>query len=355
MRTTPLYEEHLASGARMVDFHGWALPIQYTGILHEHRHTRTDVSLFDCSHMAEFRIRGEEAINRYDRLVISDISRLRVGRGRYGVLLNERGGIVDDIITIRLAEDELLVVSNAASVDAVSDKIARDNPGAENISPVTAKIDVQGPGSRDVLIEAGLRAVAALGYFDATRTTWRGIEIIVTRMGYTGELGFELYVPADIAVSVWRALSAAGGVAPAGLGARDTLRLEMGYPLSGQDFDETKTPLEASQAEFIAWDSEFPGKQELLRQRAAGDYIMLTGIRTQDRRAPRHGFDVYAAGAKVGVVTSGVFGPSVGYGIGLAYLPQEYVRPGTRLETGPKRLPVEVAALPFYKQGTCRR
>jgi len=359
MRQTLLYDEYRSLGARVVDFHGWALPVQFAGIVHEHLHTRAGASVFDCSHMGEILIRGRDALERYDRLVISDVLALKVGRGRYGAILNEHGGIVDDVITIKLAEDEVLVVCNAATLPVVAGLIAADNPGVENVSDATAKIDVQGPASRDVLNALGVAAAAGLRYFQACRTQWQGEEIVLTRMGYTGELGFELYVPNQLAVPLWRSLVSVEGVEPAGLGARDTLRLEMGYPLSGQDFDESHTPLEARQEAFVAWDTVFTGKEALLAQRAVGRYPVLTAIRTSDRRAPRHGYSVFDSDPQdddtpVGAVTSGTFGPSVGHGIGLAYLPRDHVCPGTKLRVGPRQLAVETVELPFYQHGTCR-
>ncbi len=355
MRRTPLQGEHLARGGKLVDFHGWELPLQFAGIVQEHHHTRAKVSLFDCSHMGEILVRGADAIAKYDRLVISDVRAIRPGRGRYGAILNSAGKIIDDIITIRLGEDEVLAVTNAGPLEQVAALLTQENPGAADISDDTAKIDVQGPGACAAMLHAGIPEAERLRYFEACRTQWRGRSIILSRMGYTGELGYELYIDNDLAAPLWRALLEYEGVAPAGLGARDTLRLEMGYSLSGQDIDETHTPLEAGHAGYVAWDTEFVGKEALLAQREAGGYSVLTPIRTLDRRSPRHGFEVYAPeeGA-IGGITSGTFGPSVCHGIGLAYLPQKWSVPGNRLAAGPRGLIIETAELPFYTHGTCR-
>lgn len=353
MQRTPLYDEHLALGGKVVDFHGWALPVQFAGIVQEHAHTRTHSSLFDCSHMGEFIVRGADAIRAYGRLITSDLDALRVGRGRYGLMLHEDGGIIDDVISIRLTEDELYVVTNAGPLDTVSERIRGAHAGCRDVSSATAKIDIQGPAARDILARE-ISEASELKYFEARRVQWRGAEIVLSRTGYTGELGFELFVPSGLSVMLWRTLIAHEGVAPAGLGARDTLRTEMGYSLSGQDFDASRTPLEASLDAFIAWNTEFTGKQALEEQKHAGAYDRLTPIRTGDRRSPRHEFDVHDAGTRVGVVTSGTFGPSVGYGIGLAYVRPEYAEPGRALTAGPKALPVETAELPFYRHGTCR-
>ncbi|MBX7257655.1 MAG: glycine cleavage system aminomethyltransferase GcvT [Candidatus Hydrogenedentes bacterium] len=354
MQRTPLYDEHLALGGKVVDFHGWALPVQFAGIVQEHTHTRTQASLFDCSHMGEFVVKGVDAIRAYAGLITSDLDALRVGRARYGLMLNDKGGIIDDIVTIRLADDELYVVTNAGPLEAVSGRICGAHAGCRDVSASTAKIDIQGPIARDILVRE-LPEAAELKYFEARRTHWQGSEIVLSRTGYTGEMGFELFVPADIAVDVWRRLLSHEGVAPAGLGARDTLRTEMGYSLSGQDFDESRTPLEASLDTFIAWNTEFVGKQALEAQKNAGGYDRLTAIRTGDRRSPRHEFEVQDGDARVGVVTSGTFGPSVGCGIGLAYLKPAYAVAGRTLTAGPKGLSIETAELPFYRQGTCRK
>jgi aminomethyltransferase len=352
MRRTGLFEEHQALQARIVDFHGWEMPVQYAGIVHEHKHTREKASIFDCSHMGEFVLRGAAAIEAYGRLVISDVDRIGVGRGRYGMLLNDEAGIIDDVISIRLADDELYVVSNAGTLDAVGGLMA--DAGAEDVSGVTSKIDVQGPEARAAMEAVGLGEASTLRYFGARRMVWRNAPLVVTRMGYTGELGYELYVPDEAAPALWRALLEVEGVEPAGLGARDTLRLEVGYPLSGQDFGPERTPLEANAAMFVAWGTAFPGRERLVEQREEGAYDVLTAIRTTSRRAPRHGFDVYDGASRVGEVTSGTFGPSVGHGIGLAYVPRALSEPGHELAAGPRGLTVFTEELPFYRQGTCR-
>ena len=337
-----------------MDFHGWALPVQFAGIVQEHIHTREQASLFDCSHMGEFRIPGEKAIQAYDTLVCSNVAGLRAGRARYGAILNEAGGIIDDTIALRLAPDELYVVTNAGPLDEVARLIASHVPNVENVSDATAKIDVQGPLARDALCAVGLTAARALRYFGGCRTDWRGKPVIVSRTGYTGELGYELFLPEDAAVDLWRALERVEGIAPAGLGARDTLRTEMGYPLSGQDFDASRTPLEAAMAPFIAWDTDFVGRDALRAQREQGGYQMLTAVRTMSRRAPRPEMELFHEGAPAGTVTSGTFGPSVGHGIGLAYLDGDLAAPGTKLTMGAKGIDVETVALPFYTKGTCR-
>ena len=354
MRRTPLYEEHGALGAKIVDFNGWALPVQFAGIVQEHHHTRSKASLFDCSHMGEYRIRGRAAIEAFGNEIISDVSAIPVGRCRYGAILDESGGILDDLISFKMADDDLYVVTNAGPLAQVTERICAGNEGAEHVSYSTAKMDVQGPEAQRVLLEAGFGPARDLKYFNAVWTEWQGHEVLLSRTGYTGELGYELYIANEFAPGLWRAFLEMDGVAPAGLGARDTLRTEMGYGLSGQDFGPSITPLEAAMESFIAWDTEFTGKPALLAKRDADDYAVLTGIRSGDRRAPRHGFEIRLEGEGVGTVTSGTYGPSVGHGLGLARLPKALTAPGTRLSAGPKNLEVETARPPFYEDGTCR-
>ena len=354
MRKTPLYDNYSRYGARVVDFHGWALPVQFSGILEEHVATRERAGLFDCSHMGEFIIRGAAGIAALDRMVIGDMVNLAIGRCRYSALLNDSGGIIDDCVALRLGPEELYLVTNAGPLDAVTAMLDTAVPGIESVYHRTAKLDVQGPQSRQLLMDMGLAAIAPLKYWTGTRCDWRGAEIIVSRAGYTGELGYELYLPADMAADVWDAILGHGVAVPCGLGARDTLRTEMAYPLNGDDVDETRTPLEASMGRFIAWDSAFPGKARLLAMRDQGDYARLTPVVSADRRAPRHGFEVRLNGEPVGTVTSGTFGPSLGRGVALAYLTPQAAAPGTNLTAGPKDMEIIVAEAPVYKDGTCR-
>lgn len=353
MKQTPLYEEHLKAGAKVVDFHGWALPIQYRSIIDEHVHTRTKASIFDCSHMGEFILRGAKAIRSLEGMVFNDMICLRVGKCRYSSILDVCGGIIDDIITMKLAEDELLVVTNATPYPKVS-RILYRVCAATDLSPQTAKIDIQGPLSRQTLVALGFKDIENLKYFSVCRTQWKGHEIIVARSGYTGELGYEFYIPNEIAPELWREFLSSPDVQPAGLGARDTLRLEMGYTLYGQDVDESHTTLEAGMGRFIDWDSDFHAKDFLLMQRQMGRYKIRSGIRSRTRKAPRRGFEVFHDGFPVGAVTSGCFGPSVGCGIGMAYIPVELAVPGTVFTAGPDELEVVTEEFPFYKNGTCR-
>lgn len=354
MDKTALHDIHVKNGGKIVDFNGWALPVQFTGIVHEHNHTRTQASLFDCSHMGEYVVKGSGAIEAYSREITSDLGKIPIGRCRYGAILNESGGILDDLITFRMAEDELYVVTNAGPLDSVTDRFCSNNPGMTHVSYETSKIDIQGPLARECVLKAGFDAAETLKYFNATWTEWEGNPVLLSRTGYTGELGYELFMENDLAETIWNRFADMDCVGLAGLGARDTLRTEVGYGLSGQDFDDTITPLEANMAPFIDWDTEFVGKEALVKKRDDNDYGVLVAIKTDSRRSQRHGFDVQHDGATVGVVTTGTFGPSVGHGIGFARVPQSLAEPGTRLTCGPKKLEITTCAIPFYKDGTCR-
>jgi len=277
-----------------------------------------------------------------------------IGRCRYTGILNAQGGIIDDVVVLHPSPDQWHVITNAGPLEKVATLLAGQVPGLEDASSTTAKIDVQGPSSLDILLSLGVREAAKLKYWDCGHANWRGVPIILTRAGYTGELGYELYVPDTIAVDIWRALLLHPEAAPCGLGARNILRAEMGYPLNGEDMWEEKTPLEANMGRFIAWDSEFPGKDRILALRDKGDYNVLTAIRSTDRRAPRAGFEIKNDGRVVGHVTSGTFGPSVGTGVGLAYLPQPLAAHGTRLTAGPRNMDIVTSEVPLYEGGTCR-
>ena len=252
MQYTPLINEYEKSGGKVVDFHGWGLPVHFRGIIEEHRQVRTRAGVFDCSHMGEFVIRGQDNIRSFSNLVIGDIPRLAEGKCRYTTLLNKNGGIIDDCVALRLAPEEVLVVTNAGPLAQVAALLESHVPEIKNISTDTAKIDVQGPLAPRIMRAVGFSGVEALAFWTGGRFRWEDVDTVVTRAGYTGELGYEIYVPNDAAVSLWRALTAQPEVLPCGLGARDTLRTEMGYPLNGQDVDESRTPIEAGLERFIA-------------------------------------------------------------------------------------------------------
>lgn len=351
--TSPLTSWHRAHGARMAPFAGWDMPIQYTSILDEHHHTRTQASIFDICHMGEFFISGPNATNALARIVTHNLETLKPGRCRYGFMLNDNGGVLDDLIVYRLATDNYMLVVNAATTASDLAWIREHLPRGlqlEDRSSLTAKIDLQGPQSFTVLAQIIPGTWTDLPYFAFRTIVWRGMELLVSRTGYTGELGVEFYVPWDRALELWDALLKHPLVRPAGLGARDTLRLEMGLPLYGQDLDTAHTPVEAGYGALLTSPAEFIGKSALplVRER-------LVGLVLEGRRSARHGDCVLRGDHIVGQVTSGSFAPSLGHAIALAYVAAEAADTDTfALQAAKTRLPARKVDLPFYTKGTAR-
>ncbi len=319
MLRTSLHEKHVAAGARMVPFAGWEMPVQYAGIIEEHMHTRSRASLFDTSHMGEFRLSGAGAFADIDRLFTGRLDNLADGRGRYGFLLNTEGGIIDDIMVFRIGPNELFLVVNAATTAKDRDWIKGNlSPGTTlaDESPATAMIALQGPLAPEVL-QAHMPAAAALKRFALARGSIGGISCVVSRTGYTGEEGYEIFTPWAEAPRIWDLLLRRSDVRPAGLGARDTLRLEKGYSLYGNDIDDRRSPREADLMRFVQADKEFSGKAALL---AREPRQLLIGFVCEGRRTPRAHFEVRSGGRKVGDVTSGGFSPVLRQGVGLCYV-----------------------------------
>jgi aminomethyltransferase len=364
LKRTPLYEEHRALGARLVPFAGYEMPVQYpSGINAEHRAVREAAGLFDVSHMGEFEVKGEHALDFLQYLTTNDVATLSVGQAQYSALLNENGTLIDDLLVYR-TEDGYLLVVNASNKDrdlAHARQVATQF-GIEVVdrSDETALIALQGPASERILSKLTDADLAAIPYYRFARGSVAGAPTMISRTGYTGEAGFELYLPAEQAVTIWRALLEAGsgeGLIPAGLGARDSLRLEMGYPLYGNDIDESRTPLEAG----LSWITKFKkgdfiGRDALVKQKEAGVARKLVGFRLNARGFPRHGYGIRAGGEMVGEVTSGILAPSLGYGIGLAYVPAALAEPGTQFEVVIREqgVPAEVVKAPFYSAGTAK-
>jgi aminomethyltransferase len=355
LRRTPLEAEHVALGAKLGPFGGWLLPIEYGGTLAEHAAVRERVGLFDVSHLGKVEVAGPGALDALQGSLTNDVSRVAVGAAQYGMALNEDGGIVDDLIVYRLGAERYLLVPNAANVAKVHGQIARHAPRACTVE-VRADLALVAPqGPRSPGLVGGLFPEAeALEYLHCAELSWDGETVIVARSGYTGERGYELFVPVEVAAAVWRRLLADGsplGIQPCGLAARDTLRLEMGYPLHGNDIDETRTPLEAGLTWAVAMDKgPFAGREALLRQRAEGISRRLVALRMKDRLIPRSHYGVLSAGERVGETTSGTFSPTLRVGIALAYVsPAERWKPGDELEVDVrgKRGVAEVVRPPF--------
>lgn len=358
MLTTPLHDAHRALGARMAPFGGFEMPIQYEGILAEHRWCRSRAALFDICHMGELLFRGDVSASGLDRVFTVPVSTIPVGRARYGLLLNERGGIVDDLIIFRLAHEEVMIVTNAARTAVDFQTIAGRLTGGDftDISPLTAKLDLQGPESRGVMVDLVDPGVAPLTYFRSMRTSIAEMDAIVSRTGYTGELGYEIFLPAEGVCRLWERLLQDPRVKPAGLGARDLLRLEMGYPLYGHELDEGITPLEAGLDPFVDFSSDFVGKGALVALRERGIPRRRIAFRVEGRRSPRHGYRIVREGVESGTVSSGGFSPMLGCGIGIGMVAAPPPAPGERLEIGDGRVTMEgiVTTLPFYRGGSLR-
>lgn len=356
---TPLYEAHVALGARMAPFAGWDMPIQYEGIIPEHLHTRARCGVFDTCHMGEFELRGATAESDLERLLTTRVSNLAVGQCRYAYLLNERGGVLDDLTCYRFAPDRFWLVVNAGPRASDADWVRTHCSPAtvfEDRSEALAKLDVQGPLSRQVMEQAFETVLPELGYFRFAEVKLNGVPCVLSRTGYTGEWGYELYFPAEHAVPFWERLLATPGAQPVGLGARDTLRLEMGYPLYGHELTADRTPAGVAGGRFLDLARPFIGRDIVRAELERGPRERLVGLTLEGRRAGRAGARVWWGEDIVGVVTSGSYAPSLGRAVALALVSSECAVAGTALEievTG-GRLRASVADLPFYRQGTAR-
>jgi aminomethyltransferase len=357
---TPLYDDHVGLGARMVPFAGWQMPVQYEGIVKEHQAVRERAGLFDVCHMGELELRGPGATAALDRLVTNDVAALPAGKALYTVACNAEGGILDDLIVYRRAPDHLLVVCNASNRAKISAHFARECEGRcdfDDASDRTALLALQGPRAPEVLGAAGARDATSLAPFHIGEHTVTGVPCLVARTGYTGEDGFELFCAWDAAPRLWRGLMDAGalvGIAPAGLGARDTLRLEARLSLYGNELDEATNPLEAGLGWVVKLDNgDFLGRDALRRIREQGLTRKLVGFEMTGRGIARHGYPIVdAKGKPVGHVTSGGPGPTVGKNIGLGYVHPSSSAVGTEIgiEIRGKVVNAVVVATPFYKR-----
>ena len=359
-KETPLASKHIALDARMVPFAGWNMPVQYAeGIIAEHIHTRTKVSLFDICHMGEFRVTGTDAAEALDKIFPRAVATQKVGSCRYNFLLTDDGTVIDDLIIYRMAEDEFYIVVNAGSKAADLAKLKALLPESVAIideSDDTAKLDLQGPLSADVLEAMGLSKPELPSYYKWTKLELAGIPVLLSRTGYTGELGFEIYLPANLAENMWDAILAVDEVKPAGLGARDTLRLEMGYPLYGHEMNLDTTPIEAGFGGMLKLDS---GREFLAREALANNPAKkkLIGILLEGRRTARSGAEVSVDGQNIGTVTSGAFSPTLERSIALAFLSPEFkCEEGAMVDLAAGRgtIPGEVTSTPFHKNSTVR-
>ena len=357
MRRTPLFDKHAELGAKIVPFAGYEMPIQYEGIVAEHRAVRGHAGLFDLSHMGEFFFRGRGAGSTLDRLVSSDIAGLAVGQARYGLLTNERGTIVDDVIVYRISDGEYMMVVNAANIAKDRGHVLahlNQDVTLDDRSYTTALVAIQGPRAAEILASQADADVRSLPSFGVTHGRVAGVRATLARTGYTGEDGFEVFVANADAARVWDALLAAGsqqGIKPIGLGARDTLRLEARFSLYGNDIDETTDPIEAGLGWTCKLDKEFTGRDVIAAKKAEGPARKIAGL-VVDGGVARHGHEVTQNGAVVGRVTSGTYGPTVEKNIALAYVPTPLSKVGTALgvRIRGKDVPATVVKTPFYRR-----
>lgn len=350
---TPLEEEHRALGAKLGTFAGWRMPIEYRGTIREHRAVREAVGIFDLTHLGKVEVAGPGSTERLMRTLTNDVASVEVGGAQYNLVLNDRGGIMDDLIVYALGPKRYLVVPNAANVERILG-VLEDGPGADvtvRHRPDLATVAVQGPRSAD-LLGPMFDEATGLPFMRCASVVYEGREVLVARSGYTGERGYELFLQPGAARSLWRALLDAGeryGIEPCGLAARDTLRLEMGYALHGNDISEERTPLEAGLSWACAMEKGgFAGREALVRQKEEGVPARLRGLRMEGRLIPRPHYPVAREGERVGETTSGTFSPTLRVGIALAYLDPE-IRPGDRVEVDVRGRSgeAEVVAPPF--------
>lgn len=363
MQRTPLIAHHQACGAKLVDFAGWEMPIQYSGVLDEYHTVRSHVGLFDVSHMGRVRVVGSGAVPFLQRVTTNDIGKLAVSQAHYSMACNENGGIKDDIFVYRLAPDEFLLCVNASNREKIlswlQSQLAQDKTvRLEDRSVEMAQVAVQGPQSRELLMSLGGAALEGLKLHHTCDGTIGSLSCLLARTGYTGELGYEIYIDADKVGRLWDLLVDKGqawGLKPAGLGARDLLRLEMGYLLYGNDMGEDTTPLEANADWTVNFQKgEFIGSHALLAQKQAGVTRRFVAFELIEKAVPRHGFRILdpATTQPIGDVTSGNLSPLLQKGIGLGYVPVRYAEPGTSIliEIRSKNVCAQIVKPPFYKK-----
>lgn len=368
LKRTALYEEHVKLGGRIVDFGGWELPVQYSGVMDEHLACRSACGLFDVSHMGEVHVEGNDSEDFLNYLVTNQVSKIAVGQAQYTLMCNPNGGVIDDLILYRRAKDRFLVVINASNTDkdfewmkkVHSDFIKlKPNVKISNESSKYTQIAIQGKLAQEILTPLTDVNLSNIKYYwFAEGQVLKNIPAVIARTGYTGEDGFELYVPWEKGPMVWQALMTAGspkGLKPCGLGARDTLRLEMKFPLYGHEFNEESNPLEAGSGWVIKLDKpDFIGKSAILKMKESGLKSKLVGLKLLDRGIPRQGYTVHDAsgGSDIGILTSGTQSPSLKTAIGIAYVRSEHAAEGARLTVDIRgtKVPAEVIPTPFYKR-----
>ncbi len=362
LKRTPLYATHLKYGGKIIDFAGWALPVQFTGIIEEHRAVRTKAGLFDVSNMGELTVEGPDSLALLQLALTSDISQGYTGRVLYSPMCNEQGGVVDDLLVYCLGPERYLLVVNAANTEKDYNWLVGlaqrfSQVSVKNVSAEVAEVAVQGPNSQPILSKLTEFDLVGIRYYHlAEQVSVGGVKCMVSRSGYTGEDGFELYCDPDEAAKLWEALMAAGdehGLVPAGLGCRDTLRFEASMPLYGQELDDQRGPLEVGLGKFVAFGKgDFIGREALLRQRELGPSLRLVGFEMLGRGIPRTGYPLYAGAQRTGYVTTGSYAPSLDKNLGLGFVSPEHRALGTEIEVEirGKSVPARVIRTPFYRR-----
>jgi aminomethyltransferase len=360
-RRTALYQVHLAAGAKMVPFAGWEMPVQYRGVLEEHRAVRTGVGLFDVSHMGELEVVGKRALDFVQYVTCNDASRLSPGRAQYSGLMTPRGTFVDDLLVHMLSPQRFLLVVNAANKDKDYAYLCAQAPAFDEVEVYDRSADysqlaVQGPLAEKVVQKLTAHPLGELKYYRFVETQVAGLPAILARTGYTGEDGFELYVAWEKGPALWEAVMEAGkefDIRPCGLGARDTLRFEACMPLYGNDIDDTTTPFEAGLDWIVKLEKgPFLGRDALAHQKSAGVKRKLVGFEMVGKGIPRHGYPIFHGEEEVGVVTSGTMAPTLGKPLGLGYVPVALASPGTEIavEIRGQKVPARVVETPFYRR-----
>lgn len=360
LKRTPLFPVYQEYGGKTIDFGGWELPVQFSGILQEHEAVRTRAGLFDVSHMGEIVVTGPDALANIQKWITNDASKLQIGQALYSPMCYPTGGVVDDLLVYRLESDKYLLVVNAANIEKDYEWVRQHAAGdvqISNLSAQTAQLAVQGPLAEKVLQKLTDTDLSAINYYwFAQDVTVAGHKALVSRTGYTGEDGFEVYLDAAEAPDLWRKILQVGqaeGIVPAGLGARDTLRFESRLPLYGQEITETITPLEAGLGMFVKLDKgEFIGREALAKQKEAGAKRKLVGFEMIERGIPRSHYDVQVDGRKIGEVTTGTMGPTVKKNIGLALIETDFAKIGQELDIIIRNKPVRgvIIKTPFYRR-----
>lgn len=360
MKKTPLYDKHCILGGKIIDFHGWALPVQYSGIIEEHKQVRKAAGLFDVSHMGEITVEGPDATEFIQKIITNDISKARDFRVVYSPMCYSDGGVVDDLLIYKYSQEFYLLIVNASNTDKDYEWLCKNLEGMvkiNNVSDYYAQLALQGPESEKILQKLVNVSLQDIRFFNfMTEAEICGHKAIISRSGYTGEDGFEIYIKSEFAPALWDNLLEAGrdyGLVPAGLGARDTLRFEVALPLYGQEISQDITPLEAGLERFVKFEKgDFIGKNALMEQKSAGLKRKIVGFEMVDRGVPRSQYDVLVNGEKIGYVTSGGFSPSLEKNLGIALVDQNYTEIGMEVDIAirNRELKAKIVGLPFYNK-----